>query len=143
MHGPWRPRTAFCRPEEIFWFDKAWPQKRAAALPACIRNLNDDTMIAEEIRRSVSELVDAGNHDVAVTVSIGVTPPGSSHEPVTDRRGRVVDACLARRRAPLKCHLGGQEDERDGWLVGRGVPFDQCCNPSGSTHRLDSMDLLS
>jgi diguanylate cyclase (GGDEF)-like protein/PAS domain S-box-containing protein len=38
-----------------------------------VHDLEEATMIAEEIRRSVSEPVDAGNHDVAVTVSIGVT----------------------------------------------------------------------
>jgi diguanylate cyclase (GGDEF)-like protein len=38
-----------------------------------VHDLEEATMIAEEIRRSVSEPVDVGNHDVAVTVSIGVT----------------------------------------------------------------------
>jgi diguanylate cyclase (GGDEF)-like protein/PAS domain S-box-containing protein len=38
-----------------------------------VHDLEEATMIAEEIRRSLSEPVDVGNHDVAVTVSIGVT----------------------------------------------------------------------
>jgi diguanylate cyclase (GGDEF)-like protein len=38
-----------------------------------VHDLDQATKIAEGIRRSVSEPVDVGNHDVAVTVSIGVT----------------------------------------------------------------------
>ncbi len=38
-----------------------------------VHDLEEATMIAEEVRRSVSEPVDVGNHDVTVTVSIGVT----------------------------------------------------------------------